>query len=103
MAIGFLPGLFWKTEYRFSEYSTDRLPLIIAATGQPQGFSLDSHKYVQTLQRAGLALQLGGPGGREVLSSTHYAQEATNFQELQQQCRGSFVMCARPLSWVTCL
>ncbi|MCC6778727.1 MAG: porin family protein [Hyphomicrobiales bacterium] len=48
-AIGFLPGLFWKTEYRFMDYGTDRLAFL-NANGVPNGFTLDSHKYVQTLK-----------------------------------------------------
>ena len=49
-AIGFLPGLYWKTEYRFSDYRTDRLAIIPTVIGQVPGFSLDSHKYVQTIR-----------------------------------------------------
>ena len=26
--IGWLPGLFWKTEYRFADYGTDRVPFV---------------------------------------------------------------------------
>ena len=49
-ALGFFPGLYWKTEYRFSEFQTDRLPFVTTATGVANGFSLDSHKYVQTIR-----------------------------------------------------
>jgi outer membrane immunogenic protein len=48
--IGWLPGLFWKTEYRFADYGSDTVPLIITPTGAPQLDSLDSHKYVQTIR-----------------------------------------------------
>ena len=48
--LGFLPGLTWKTEYRFAEYQSDTLALL----NRP-GFSLgggitvDSRKFVQTV------------------------------------------------------
>jgi outer membrane immunogenic protein len=47
-AISFLPGLFWKTEYRFADYGTDRVPYL--NNGVPSGLSVDSHKYVQTVK-----------------------------------------------------
>jgi len=37
----FLPGLFFKTEYRYSTYSTANLPII------PTAFALNSTKYIQ--------------------------------------------------------
>jgi outer membrane immunogenic protein len=49
-ALGFLPGLYWKTEYRFSDYRSDRLAIIPTVVGNAPGFTLDSHKYVQTLR-----------------------------------------------------
>jgi len=49
-ALGFFPGLYWKTEYRWYDYSTDRLALINTPGITPAGFSLDSHKYVQTIR-----------------------------------------------------
>ena len=48
--IGWMPGLFWKTEYRFADYSADVLPIVVTATGAPTGFSVDSQKYVQTIR-----------------------------------------------------
>jgi outer membrane immunogenic protein len=47
---GFLPGLYWKTEYRFADYGAERVPLIITSTGAPLGIALDSHKYVHTVR-----------------------------------------------------
>ncbi len=49
-AIGFLPGLFWKTEYRFSEFNTEVNPIRITATGLPTIYSEDSKKYVQSIR-----------------------------------------------------
>jgi len=49
-ALNFLPGLFWKTEYRVSEYGTKTLPFLLTATGLPTGLSDDSHKWVQTVR-----------------------------------------------------
>jgi outer membrane immunogenic protein len=49
-ALNFLPGLFWKTEYRVSEYGTKTLPFLFTATGLPTGLSDDSHKWVQTVR-----------------------------------------------------
>lgn len=49
--IGWLPGLFWKTEYRFADYGTDRLGLVVTATGAPFGSqALESRKYIQTIR-----------------------------------------------------
>jgi outer membrane immunogenic protein len=49
-ALGFLPGLFWKTEYRLSSYNTKTLPFLDTTTGVPNGLSDDSHKWVQTVR-----------------------------------------------------
>jgi outer membrane immunogenic protein len=49
-ALSFMPGLFWKTEYRVSEFDTKRVPLLFTATGLPTGFSGDSRKWVQTIR-----------------------------------------------------
>jgi outer membrane immunogenic protein len=49
-----LPGLFWKTEYRFSEYNKANLSevCVSAQCGPlgPTGFSVDSSKFVQTIR-----------------------------------------------------
>jgi outer membrane immunogenic protein len=49
-ALNFLPGLFWKTEYRFSEF--DRGTNVVRAfpTGTPVGAEFDSTKYVHTVR-----------------------------------------------------
>jgi outer membrane immunogenic protein len=49
-ALNFLPGLFWKTEYRFSEFNRETNPLRFTATGLPVGVSEDSKKWVQTIR-----------------------------------------------------
>lgn len=43
------PGLTWKTEYRFSDFSQDRLQLQTIG-GVPTGFSMDSKKYEQIIR-----------------------------------------------------
>ena len=49
-----LPGLFWKTEYRFSEYNTDRLAQVCVSaqcgTLGPTGAFFDTQKFVQTIR-----------------------------------------------------
>ncbi len=49
-AVGFLPGLFWKTEYRVSEYNTKTNPFLFTATGASTLESMDSRKWVQTVR-----------------------------------------------------
>lgn len=48
--LDWLPGLFWKNEYRFADYGTKTNDMFITATGAPFGFSVNSHKYVQTVR-----------------------------------------------------
>jgi outer membrane immunogenic protein len=40
-ALSFLPGLFWKTEYRYSEFDRASVTLNDFVTGLPTGFSTD--------------------------------------------------------------
>jgi outer membrane immunogenic protein len=49
-ALSFLPGLFWKTEYRFSDLDTKNNPLRFTAGNALTGVSIDSHKYVHTVR-----------------------------------------------------
>jgi outer membrane immunogenic protein len=42
-----IPGLFLKTEYRYSQYSTGNPSFITTATGVPNGFTLNSTKFTQ--------------------------------------------------------
>lgn len=48
-ALSWLPGLFWKTEYRLADYGADRLGVFTLA-GVPTGFSVDAKKVVQTVR-----------------------------------------------------
>lgn len=48
--LGWMPGLFWKTEYRAAEYDTDRN--VILAGGAPTIFTADQQKFVQTVRSA---------------------------------------------------
>jgi len=41
-------GLFWKTEYRYSTYKADDLP-IVQTNGLPSGVAFHSEKAVQTI------------------------------------------------------
>jgi outer membrane immunogenic protein len=50
-AVGFLPGLFWKTEYRLSTFDkADSLPYISTTTGTGTGTFNESKKWVQTVR-----------------------------------------------------
>ena len=49
-ALNFLPGLFWKTEYRFSDLDTKNNPIRFTAGNALTGASIDSHKYVHTIR-----------------------------------------------------
>jgi outer membrane immunogenic protein len=49
-SLAFLPGLFWKTEYRFADYRAEDLPFTLAATGVATGDLLHSRKYIQTIR-----------------------------------------------------
>jgi outer membrane immunogenic protein len=48
--LGWLPGLFWKTEYRFAQYDREFLPITVDATGRSAGIGLESQKFVQTIR-----------------------------------------------------
>jgi len=47
--VGFMPGLFWKTEYRFADYQAQTVPVVDPTDGDTIG-TFDSHKYVQTIR-----------------------------------------------------
>jgi outer membrane immunogenic protein len=49
-ALSFLPGLFWKNEYRFASFNTETNPYVSSTTGLPIGVSDDSKKWVQTIR-----------------------------------------------------
>ena len=48
-ALGFLPGLFWKTEYRFSTFDTKANNVLNFSDGSLNSL-MDSKKYVQTVR-----------------------------------------------------
>jgi outer membrane immunogenic protein len=60
--LGFMPGLFWKTEYRFAQYGRDNLPILDNA-GALTGTSVASDKTVQTI-RSELVWRFNWSGGR---------------------------------------
>jgi outer membrane immunogenic protein len=49
-ALSFLPGLFWKTEYRFSDFDTKGNPERFTLNLAPIGTTTDSHKYTHTIR-----------------------------------------------------
>jgi outer membrane immunogenic protein len=49
-AIGMLPGLFWKTEYRWADYSSKNVAVFATATGVPNGYLENIHPHVQTVR-----------------------------------------------------
>ena len=44
-----IPGLFWRTEYRYSETNRDDLANFVVATGLPDGNIIHSKKFEQTV------------------------------------------------------
>jgi outer membrane immunogenic protein len=58
-ALGWFPGLTWKTEYRFADYRADDVSRVVTATGALTGDAMNSHKYVQTV-RSELVWRFGG-------------------------------------------
>ena len=46
--LGLLPGLFWKTEYRFADYGTDNI--FVQAGGVVTADSVEQRKYVHTVR-----------------------------------------------------
>ncbi len=48
-ALTFLPGLFWRNEYRFSSYQSADLPIVVTTTGTPIGTAEHVQPYVQTI------------------------------------------------------
>jgi outer membrane immunogenic protein len=49
-AIDFLPGLFWKTEYRYASYGAKDLPVFNTLTLAQTGSAIHAQKYVQTVR-----------------------------------------------------
>src|SRR6202011_2128124 len=49
-AVSFLPGLFWKTEYRVSEYNRTDNVVRFFATGLPTGDVIASKNWDQTIR-----------------------------------------------------
>jgi outer membrane immunogenic protein len=47
--LGFMPGLFWRTEYRFAQYDRESLAILNSA-GAPTGQNLESDKTIQTIR-----------------------------------------------------
>jgi len=47
--LGWLPGLFWRNEYRYASYKADDLS-ILDTTGALTGLAINSKKYVQTIR-----------------------------------------------------
>lgn len=47
--LNWLPGLFWRTEYRFAQYDRDSRAILSGGVVIP-GYSADSEKFVQTIR-----------------------------------------------------
>ena len=64
-AVPWLPvrGLFLRSEYRFSKYSADDVPLLVVGTGAPSGLGEHSEKAVQTVTTS-LVWKFDVPGVR---------------------------------------
>jgi outer membrane immunogenic protein len=48
--LDWMPGLTWKTEYRFADYGSQDNPIITTSTGLATGSYGESHKYIQTIR-----------------------------------------------------
>ena len=48
-SLGWAPGLYLKTEYRFSEFDVGNNRILAVGTNLPSGFSGDSKKYIQNI------------------------------------------------------
>jgi outer membrane immunogenic protein len=49
-AIDLLPGLFWKTEYRYASYGARDMPIFVTTNGNLLGEAIHAQKYVQTVR-----------------------------------------------------
>ena len=61
-ALNFLPGLFWKTEYRYSMFNSKDVPVVVTATGLSNGF-FERTRYTEHAVRSELVYRFnwGGP------------------------------------------
>ena len=48
-SLGWAPGLYLKTEYRFSEFDVGTNQILAVGTNTPLGFSVNSKKFVQNI------------------------------------------------------
>jgi len=48
--LGWLPGLFWRTEYRYARYDRDTVPVFAYGTNTRESFDVNSEKFVQTIR-----------------------------------------------------
>src|SRR5215470_16014697 len=48
--LGWLPGLFWRTEYRYAQYDGKHIPYIVTATGLQDTTGIFSEKFTQTIR-----------------------------------------------------
>jgi outer membrane immunogenic protein len=49
-ALSFVPGLCWKTEYRFSRFDTRTNPSLLIPAGVPSLFNYDMKKFEQSVR-----------------------------------------------------
>src|SRR4030095_14565264 len=48
--LGWMPGLFWRTEYRFASYDKDNLLIVTSPGGVATDLSVSREKFVQTIR-----------------------------------------------------
>jgi outer membrane immunogenic protein len=48
--LGWLPGLFWRTEYRYARYDDKHIPYFLVASGAQDTTGIRSEKFTQTIR-----------------------------------------------------
>jgi outer membrane immunogenic protein len=61
--LDFLPGLFWKTEFRYASYGRRNIEFLSDTTNLGIGFGINSRKDIQTI-RSELVWRFNFGGGR---------------------------------------
>jgi outer membrane immunogenic protein len=65
--VSFLPGLFWKTEYRYASFRAQDIPFTVVSTGLATGTLLHTEKFEQTI-RSELVYRFNWGGGGPVVA-----------------------------------
>jgi outer membrane immunogenic protein len=88
--LGWLPGLFWKTEYRFADYGTDRVPILVSSTGAHSGVDYDLRKYTHSV-RSELVWRFNAGGGATALADASMPVKAPSLAAAAYNWTGCFV------------